>query len=319
MRGVFLDSDSLAPKDLNLSSISNTLEQWDFFPATTAEQTLEHIGDASVVVTNKVVIDETTMAACPQLKLICVSATGTNNIDLKAAGKHNITVCNAIGYGTASVVQHTLALILSLTNRLSDYNQAAKNGTWEAAPFFCLLDYPVMQLAGKKLGIIGYGELGKSVAQLARSLGMDVLISQRPGTEEQPCPTGRLSLNTVLAESDLLTLHCPLTEETENLIGQEQLTRMKPGSFLINCARGGIVNEGDLADALRTGHLGGAACDVLSKEPPTADNPLLANDIPNLILTPHMAWASREARQRLVDIVADNILCWREGNPKNIV
>ncbi len=319
MQGVILDGDSLAPDDLDLSPITNHLESWEVHPQTQPAETAIRLQSATVAVTNKVIIDAEIINKCPQLKLIAVSATGTNNVDLMAAQKRGITVCNATGYGTASVTQHVLALILAITNRVMDYNRAAKDGTWEKAPFFCFLDYPVMQLAGKKLGIVGYGELGQGVAKLAEAFGMEILVSQRPDREQDTIPDGRLAFSEVIQQCDILTLHCPLTAQTENLIAEKELSQMKKGSFLINCARGGIVNEQALADSLRNGHLAGAASDVLTKEPPESSNPLLANDIPNLIITPHMAWASREARQQLVNTVGENIQAWLNKKTQNIV
>jgi glycerate dehydrogenase len=246
-----------------------------------------------------------------------VAATGTNNIDLEAAAERGITVCNCQSYGTPSVVQHVFALILTLATRLCDYRQAVAEGRWQLADQFCLLDYPIQELAGKTLGIIGYGELGRSVARIAEAFGMRILIAQRPGTSEPV--EDRIPLATLLPQLDILTLHCPLTSETRGLIGAWELALMRRNALLINTARGGIVDELALAEALKRGALGGAGVDVLTEEPPVQGNPLLAGDIPNLIVTPHCAWGSREARQRLVAQLAENIQGFLTGKPKRVV
>jgi glycerate dehydrogenase len=220
-------------------------------------------------------------------------------------------VFNCQGYGTATVAQHTLMLLLALATRLPDYQAAVKAGRWQQAKHFCLLDFPIVELAGKTLGVLGQGELGGAVTRLAEALGMRVVVGNLPG---RPPKVDRLSLDALLPEVDALTLHCPLTEQTRNLIGARELALMKPGAFLINTARGGLVEEQALADALRRGHLGGAATDVLIQEPPVAGNPLLADDVPRLIVTPHSAWGSREARQRIVDQLVENTHAFRSGN-----
>jgi glycerate dehydrogenase len=277
----------------------------------------ERIDGAGVVVTNKVVLDAALLEqAASHLELICVAATGTNNIDLEATDRLGIPVCNARGYATPSVVQHVFALILALSTRLLDYEQAARDGRWARSPFFCLLNFPVREIRGLTLGIVGYGELGRGVAEVARTFGMEVLISQRPGGPPRP---GRLPLNELLPRVDVLSLHCPLTPETRGLIDPRALSLMRDDALLINTARGGIVDEAAVAAALRGGHLGGAGVDVLAEEPPANGSPLLEPGIPNLILTPHSAWASHGSRQRLIDQVAENIHAFRAGEPKNLV
>jgi glycerate dehydrogenase len=225
-------------------------------------------------------------------------------------------VCNSRGYGTASVVQHALALILALSVRLPEYRATVAAGRWQASPVFCLLDHPIAELAGRVLGIVGFGTLGRGVASVASALGMDVRVAQRPGGEPQE---NRVPLASLLPMVDVLSLHCPLTEHTHGLIGAAELRAMKPTALLINTARGALVDEGALADALRTGEIAGAGVDVLSVEPPPPDHPLLAPDVPNLILTPHIAWAARESRQRLADDVAANIEAFIAGEPRNRV
>jgi len=317
MQGVFLDLDSLDRNDLDLNALRSTLPEWRFYPATAPHEVAERIASAEVVVSNKVVLDETLLAGAPQLKLIAVAATGTNNVDLAAAEREGISVCNIRRYATPSVVQHVFSLMLALLRSLNAYQTAAQDGRWQQSDQFCLLDFPIRELGDLTLGIVGYGELGQAVAEVAeKAFGMDILIAQRPGGRAQP---GRLPLEELLPQVDVLTLHCPLTEHTRNLIGEQELALMKPDALLINTARGGIVDEVALAAALRAGSLGGAGIDVLATEPPGADSPLLAGDIPNLIVTPHVAWASREARQRLTDQLAENIRAYLNGGPQNLV
>lgn len=316
MKAVFLDRQSLDLDDLNFESVASHC-QFESYPKTPAGQgVIERLQGAQIAIVNKVVLDAPVLKALPQLKLICVAATGTNNVDLAYCHQHGIVVTNCRGYGTASVVQHTLGLMLALATSQPQYSEAVRRGDWCRSEQFCLLDYPIMELAGKVLGIIGYGELGQGVAAIARALGMRVLVAARPGT----VPAGeRLSLEELLSQVDLLSLHCPLTEQTRNLIDAQALALMKPSAMLVNAARGGIVDEQALAEALRSGRLAGAATDVLSVEPPNRDNPLLANDIPNLIITPHSAWGSREARQRIVEQIADNIAGFLKGAPVRLV
>ncbi len=316
MRGVFLDLETVDRDDLELVGLKSCLPAWDFFPTTEAATAEERLAGAAVVVTNKVVLDEATLSHAPGLKLVCVAATGVNNVDLVAARQAGITVCNVRGYATPSVVQHVFTLILALTSRLLDYHGAVAAGRWRESRKFCLLDYPIRELAGMTLGIVGYGELGRAVARLGEAFGMRVLIAQRPGGL---AAAGRIPLDELLERVDVLSLHCPLVPRTSGLIGKRELERMQPGAFLINTARGGIVDEDALAVALRQGNLAGAGVDVLSSEPPTGGNPLLEPDIPNLIVTPHVAWASRQARQRLLDQIVDNIEAFKRGELRNVV
>jgi glycerate dehydrogenase len=314
--GCILDAESLGP-GLDLSRLRAGAAQWAWHERTRNAEAPARIGDAELVITNKVVVGEEAFASAPRLRLVCVAATGVNNVDLEAARRHGTTVCNATGYGTPSVVQHTIALMLALATRLEDYHGAARDGRWARSPHFCLLDYPITELAGRTLGVVGHGTLGRGVAEAARALGMEVAIAARPGSKT--VPPGRVALADLLARADVVSLHCPLTEATRGLIGADELARMKPGAFLLNTARGGIVDEQALADALRAGTIAGAGIDVLSEEPPRAGNPLLEPGIPNLLLTPHCAWGARAARQRLVDQVAANIEAFAAGTPRNVV
>ena len=313
-RGVFLDLATLDRGDIDLGPLHRACPQWDLYAETEPGVRAERIRDATLVVSNKVVLDRNTLSAAERLRLICIAATGTNNLDLDAARERGIRVSNVTGYATQAVVQHVFSLILALTTRLLEYRQAVSEGGWGRSRQFCLLDFPIRELAGRTLGILGYGELGRAVGRLGEAFGMHVRVAQRPGGSPQ---AGRAPLDELLQEADVLSLHCPLTESTRNLIGERELRLMKPDAILINTARGGIVDEGALADALRRGHPGGAGIDVLTVEPPRDGNPLLAPDIPNLIVTPHVAWASREARQRLLNEVAENIRAFFAGESRN--
>lgn len=315
MKALFLDASSLDFGDLDLESLQQRVNL-HCYPLTDSGQVPQRSQGADILIVNKVVLDSAVLEQLPDLKLILIAATGTNNVDLDYAGAHGIRVCHCQGYGTASVVQHVFSLLLALSTRLLDYDRSVREGAWERSDQFCLLDFPIMELAGKTLGIVGYGELGKGVARLARAFGMEVLLAQRPGGQEQP---KRLALEALLPRVDVLSLHCPLTDSTRNLIGRRELYLMKPGAILLNVARGGIVDEEALAEVLLAGHLGGAGVDVLTQEPPKGGNRLLQGDIPHLIVTPHCAWGSLESRQRIVEQLAENIRAWQDGKPIRVV
>lgn len=319
MKGAFLDYDTISiDDDIDISPVRELPGiDWSFYGATRPDQTAGRVEGCEIVVVNKVVLDADTLArAAGTLNLVVIAATGTNNVDLEAAARHGIVVCNVRGYGTPSVVQHVYALILALTTQLPRYIDAVAEGRWQRHPHFCILDYPIRELNGLNLGIVGYGTLGRGVADVAPAFGMNVLVAKRPGGEPRD---GRLPVDELLRRADILSLHCPLTADTRDLIGRRELRAMKNDALLINTARGGIVNETDLVDALRAGEIGGAAFDVLTQEPPANGNVLLDADLPNLIVTPHVAWASRESRRRVVDIVAGNIRAWLDGSPANVV
>lgn len=313
---VFLDRLALDCGDIDFSALDASAPKWISYDATSSEQTLARIASAHIVISNKVMLDRALINAASMLKLICISATGTNNVDLDAARAAGIAVYNVTRYATATVAQHVFALILALATQLPAYLSAVRAGRWQHSTQFCLLDFPIYELAGKTIGIIGYGELGRAVAHIATALGMRVIIAQRPGSQEdaERCPLPEL-----LKIADIITLHCPLTPQTEHLIGATELRAMKPSALLINTARGGLVDEHALAHALRARWIAGAGIDVLSQEPPRDGNPLLASDIPNLLVTPHIAWGSREARQRLVNEVAENIKAFLTGAMRNRV
>jgi len=315
-RAVFLDHTSLDLGDLDLAPWRETFSELILHSSSTAGQVTERLQGAQVAISNKVTIDAESIAACPDLKLILVTATGVNNVDLEAARKHGVVVSNCQGYGTPSVAQHTLMLLLAMATRLPDYQQAIHQGMWQKSRQFCLLDFPIVELEGKTLGLLGHGELGGAVAKLAEAFGMRVLLGQIPGRPARP---DRLPLHELLPQVDALTFHCPLNEHTRDMIGAHELSLMKPNAFIVNTARGGLINEQALADALRNGHLAGAATDVLTVEPPVNGNPLLSGDIPRLIITPHSAWGSQEARQRIVGQVNENALAFYADKPIRVV
>ena len=314
-RAVFLDHQSLDLGDLDLSPLHDQFDELQLYASTRPEQVAERLQGATAVISNKMMIDAAAMEANPRLKLILIAATGTNNVDLATARLRGVTVCNCQGYGTPSVAQHTLALLLALATRLCDYRQAVADGCWAAANQFCLLDFPIIELEGKTLGLLGHGELGGAVARLAEAFGMRVLSGQIPG---RPPRAERLPLDELLPQIDALTLHCPLNEQTRHMIGARELALLKPGALVVNTARGGLIDEQALADALRSGHLGGAATDVLSVEPPVNGNPLLQADVPRLIVPPHSAWGAVESRQRIVDQLSENAQAFHAGQPRRV-
>ncbi|MDY6468163.1 2-hydroxyacid dehydrogenase [Acinetobacter faecalis] len=312
MKAVFLDYASLDQNDLNFKDLENIFDEWKIYPSTSSEQLLERIQNVDVIISNKVVVNAEAIQQCPNLKLILISATGTNNIDLVQAKKQGVVVCNCQAYGTSAVAQHTLMLMLNLATSFKQYERAVQNGDWNKASQFCLLDYPIIELEGKTLGILGYGELGKAVAKLAEAFGMKILVGALPN---RPVQENRIPFNELLSQVDFLTLHCPLSADTQNLIDAKAFDAMKPSAFLINCARGGIVNEQDLADALIAGKIAGAATDVLMVEPPKDGNVLLNSEIPNILITPHSAWGSVDARQRIVQQMVENVEAFKKGQP----
>src|SRR6185312_9327036 len=298
MKGVFLDLDTVSHQgDVKLRPLEKVLSVLRVFGTTPADKVLEHVADAEVVIANKVKLPADLVKRLPAVKLICVAATGVNNVDLSAAWDRKIGVCNVPAYSTAAVAQHTFALILALNQHLKGYERLLQDGAWKRAPQFTLLDFPIHELAGRKLGIIGYGHIGKAVGK-------------RPG---------RRPLDELLPQVDVVSIHVPIVPETRGLIGPKELILMKPDAILINTARGGIVDEMALVAMLRAGRIGGAGMDVLSEEPPVHGNPLLDPSIPNLIVTPHVAWASREARQRVVEEMALNIAAFQQQEMRNRV
>ncbi|WP_180156894.1 2-hydroxyacid dehydrogenase [Acinetobacter sp. YH12045] len=316
MKAVFLDYQSLDKQDLDFSGLEVQFDDLTLYPATMAAEVAQRIQGADVIISNKVHINAEHMQLNPQLKLILISATGTNNVDLVHAQQQGIVVCNCQAYGTAAVAQHTLMLMLNLATSFRQYDRAVQQGNWQKADQFCLLDFPIIELAGKTLGIVGYGELGQAVAHLAKAFGMKIMIGALPN---RPMLAERVAFSEMLAQVDFLSLHCPLTDETRDLLNHESLAQMKASAFVINCARGGVVNESALAEALKSGKIAGAATDVLTVEPPKQGNVLLDPSIPNLIITPHSAWGSVDARQRIVQQMVENVEAFKAGHPRRQV
>lgn len=314
--GVFLDVQSVDRGDLDMTALISSLPTWRVFEKTAPPEVVERIAPAQVVIANKAPLMGQDLEQAKDLTLICVAATGTNNVDLQAAAKNNITVCNVRGYATGSVVQHVFTLILNLSTQFLSYHKAVSAGQWQRSDQFCLLDFPIQELTGKMLGIIGYGVLGHAVAQAAKAFGLKVIVADHKGARPRP---GRLAFDEVLKRADILTLHCPLTEATKNLIGKDELAAMKSSALLINAARGGIVDEPALKQALTHNQIAGAGIDVLTEEPPVHGNVLLDTKLPNLIVTPHIAWASHESRQRLINQIVQNIEAFKAGTPRNVV
>ncbi|REC96252.1 D-2-hydroxyacid dehydrogenase [Kushneria indalinina] len=305
MKAVILDSDTLG-SDIDLSPISSLIDRFDCWGATPHDEVATRLEGATIAITNKVVINDEIMAALPDLEMIAVTATGTNNIDMQSANERGISVANVSGYGTQSVAQHTLMIMLALATRLPHYQRDVAAHHWESAASFCLQNHLTMQLADKHLVLVGSGELGQAVAQLARAFGMQVSFSARPNAEQDDRPT----LEALLPQADVISLHCPLTPDTHHLIGEKQLKLMKSHALLINCGRGGLIDEHRALEALRRQELGGLGVDVLPVEPPREGHALidaLTQEALNLIVTPHNAWVSPEARQNIVNLTADNI------------
>lgn len=313
---ILLDAGTLDYKDLSLSCFEK-LGDFSKFNKTSPDQMAARLKSAEHVVTNKCVLDRSLLTQLKSLKSIHIAATGVNNVDLDAARSRGIAVTNVAGYSTDTVVQFTIAFILALANNLISYDRETKAGKWSGSPFFMWAGYPVTEVAGKTLAILGYGNIGKRVARAARALGMKVIICEVPGRKYKDSKLKRVSLREGLKQADFFTIHTPLSDLTKGLIPLKLIRTMKPGAYLINMARGGIVVEKDLAQALKKKIIAGAAADVLSCEPPPKNHPLL--NTPNILLTPHMAWASLEARQRLVQEIYKNIESFLRGRKRNRV
>ena len=311
---VFLERDTLGA-ELRAPSFEH---RWVDYGSTRPEEVSERLRDATIAVVNKVPVGAEALARLPRLRMIAVAATGVDNIDLEFCRGRGITVSNVRGYARRSVPEHVLMLTLALSRQLVAYREDVRRGAWQSSPQFCLLNHPIRDLRGATLGVVGYGTLGRAVGELARAFGMNVLVAERKGADT--LREGRTHFEEVLRRSDVLTLHAPLTEETRHLIGRAELASMRPSALLINCARGGVVDESALAEALREGLIAGAGVDVLDEEPPReGSNPLLELDLPNLLVTPHVAWASREAMQALADQLIANIEAFVRGEPQNAI
>jgi len=316
MKIVILDGFAVNPGDLSWDVLKQFGEV-TVYERTPDDLVIERIGDAEIIVTNKIPVTEQLLDACPAIWLICVSATGYNVVDCEAAKKRGIPVCNVPAYGTSAVSQFAFSLLLELCNAVGHHSQAVHEGKWTNCPNFCFWDTPQMELAGKTMGIIGFGRIGRAVGTIAKAFGMNVLAYN-----SSRCPEGEaigqyVDLDTLLKQSDVISLHCPMTPETEKIINAGTLSKMRDGAILLNTARGGLLDETAVAEALRSGKLRGAAVDVASTEPINADNPLLT--APNCIITPHMAWAPTESRQRIIDCIQNNIHGFLSGKPVNVV
>jgi glycerate dehydrogenase len=309
VKAVFLDYDTVSNGDLDESALRAAVDDLALCELDDAK-TAERIRGVQIVILNKVALSRTQLVGAYNLKLVAVAATGTNNIDVAAARDLGIAVCNVRGYCTSSVVQHVWGLILSLTRHVSDYARLVSNGSWTQDETHTVLSQPIRELDGRIFGVVGWGELGSGAARIAEAFGMRVVIANRRGASPRP---DRMDLERLLAVADIVSLHCPLNDATRGLIGARELALMKSDALLINTARGALVDGHALKTALKARRLGGAGIDVLAHEPPPSDDPLLDPGIPNLILTPHVAWAAREARQRCLDEVAANIRDFRGG------
>lgn len=313
---VFLDRATI-PTHIELPHLPFD-HQWIEYDFTSPEQVVERLKDAHVAITNKVVLDQQVLSQLPDLKLIAVSATGFNNVDVEFCRAHEIAVTNVQGYSTRSVPEHVIAMTYALKRNLFGYHQDIAKGEWQRNKQFCFFSHPITDVAGSTLGIVGSGALGQATAALAKAIGMQVIFAERKGA--QPCRDGFVPFEQALMMSDVLTLHCPLNEQTHNLIGKQELAMMKPSAILINAGRGGLVDEAALVAALRQGVIAGAGVDVFTQEPADINNPLLdAMDLPNLLLTPHVAWGSDSSIQSLVDILMDNVTAFIEEREQNRV
>ena len=312
MKVVILDAYTANPGDLSWGPVE-AVGPCTIHDRTAAGELLARAAGAEALVTNKTLLDRDTIAALPALRVISVLATGYNVVDVAAARDRGIAVCNVPEYATPNTAQATWALILELTNRVGELSASVHAGRWSKSPDFCYWDGELVELAGRTLGIVGYGRIGRTVAAIGRAFGMRILAHRRTPGPDAEC----VNLETLLRESDVVSLHCPLTPETQGLIDARRLALMKPTALLVNAARGPLVVEADLAAALDAGRIAGAALDVLSIEPPPASNPLLTAK--NCIITPHVAWATRDARRRLIEATAENLRAFAAGRPRNVV
>lgn len=313
---VALDGRTLNPGDLSWNKLK-ALGHLTVYEFSKADEVLQRAKEAEILLANKVILDAAQLAKLPKLRCICVTATGYNNVDLKAAGRRGIPVCNAVGYGSDSVAQHVFALLLALTNRVQAHHDSVQQGRWGAIDDFCYTLTSIPELAGKTMGIYGFGRIGQKVAQIAQAFGMEVIATHKHPDRDAAPGVEFVSLKTLFERSDVVSLHAPLSNENKGIVNASLLAGMKPTAYLINTGRGGLIDEPALKLALQSAQLAGAALDVLSVEPPKHGNVLL--DAPNCLITPHMAWATREARQRLLDITVENVSAFLRGEPINVV
>ena len=314
MKIVITDAKTIADNELFFEPLKE-LGELVIYQLTKPEEIVERIDDADILLCNKTYIGRKIMSECRNLKYIGLFATGYNNIDLECAREMDITVCNAGSYSTDAVAQHTFALILNHYNKIKEYDSFVKNGGWKTADVFSPFIYQMGELSGKTIGIVGYGSIGKKVADIAKAFGMNVLAYNR--SEKQDVGVEFVDLDTLVSTADIVSVHCPLNNDSDKIFNYERFLKFKKNGLFINTARGGIMDEKDLARALNEGIIAGAAVDALVMEPMQKGNPLL--EAPNITITPHVAWAPLETRERLLDIVCDNIACYMEGTPKNVV
>jgi glycerate dehydrogenase len=316
MEIVVTDGHTLNPGDLNWESLEE-LGTCSIYERSTAQENISRCKNADIAVTNKVVFDKNTINALPKLKLISVTATGYNIVDIEAARARGIVVTNVATYGTQSVAQMVFALLLELTQHVGHHDQTARQGRWTSSSDFCYWDYPLIELSGMTMGLVGFGRIGAATARIAKAFGMNVLAYDIVKPQSHDDYINFTDLDTVFETSDVVSLHCPLTGQNKGFVNSALLKKMRSSAFLINTSRGPLINERDLAQALNSGLIAGAGLDVLSSEPPPADNPLLTAR--NCIITPHIAWATKSARKRLLDVAVDNIRAFIQGRPKNVV
>ena len=316
MKIVVMDGKGVNPGDMSWKQIQH-FGELIVYERTASEEIIDHVGDAEIVLTNKTVFDEDTIAKLKNVKYIGVLATGYNVVDLKAASKRGIVVTNIPAYSTDSVAQMTFAHILNVTNHVDHYARASRDGEWSRCPDFCYWDKPLVELAGKTIGIIGLGNIGMKVANIALNFGMNVIAYTSKEPKEIPNGINKASIDNILSDSDIISLHCPLTKQTRELINKDSIAKMKRSVIVVNTGRGPLVNEEDVANALHNGLIGAYCADVMCSEPPSADNPLFVEQ--NAYITPHVAWASKEARIRLMDIAEKNIHSFLSGKPINVV
>ena len=316
MKAVLLDWATMGP-DLDISELRTLLPELVLYDETEDEQIAERIAGAEIVLGNKVLISESLFAGAPEMRFIGLTATGTDNVDLDAARRHGVAVANIRAYCSQSVAEHVIASVLHFAHSIGDYAKDVRAGEWQRADVFCLLTHPIVELSSMTLGIVGYGELGRSVARIAGAFNMDVIVAARPGTGA--VPEGRVSMDELLARSDVISLHCPLNDATRGLFGEAEFRAMKSSAVLINTARGGLVDSAALAAALRRGEIAAAAVDVLPSEPPADGDPLLDYEGDNLLVTPHIAWGTLTARQNAIDELTANIAAFLNGESRNRV
>lgn len=316
MRAVFLDHQTFSPT-IDLSALKAQFTEFTLYLITHPEDIVSRCQGYDVVITNKVILDKTILSQLPSLTLICVAATGTNNIDLKAAHSQQITVTNAAEYAGASVAQYIFSQLLSYFQNINHHNQNTEQGLWQQSETFCYLGHPINELTGKTLGVIGVGHIAQKLIHIAQAFDMKVLLSEHKGQPQ--LREGRTPFEEVLGQADIISLHCPLTEHTHHLINAETLSLMKPSALLVNTARGAIVDSSALISALKNNNIAGAILDVIEQEPPPKNHPLLQQQMPNLKVTAHIAWASQQAQQRLINIITSNVISFKQGETTNQV